>query len=219
MNLPDNAGIDSFDVPAVSEASLAMDLGTKWNRRYLEVDVDTARPAQVLSDNVHLLPSTGQALDLACGLGGNALFLARLGFNVTAYDISTVAVDKLNIYARHHELRLRAQSRNVKKTPPAANSFDVVVVSHFLERDITDALLNTLRPGGLLYYQTFMRERVNATTPNNPAFRLEANELLNLFTPLRVLFYREEDQVGDRSRGLRNQAMLVGQKVGNREPG
>ncbi|HKH20378.1 MAG TPA: hypothetical protein VKB53_05725, partial [Gammaproteobacteria bacterium] len=100
MNLPDNAGIDSFDVPAVSEASLAMDLGTKWNRRYLEVDVDTARSAQVLSDNVHLLPSTGQALDLACGLGGNALFLARLGFNVTAYDISTVAVDKLNIYAR-----------------------------------------------------------------------------------------------------------------------
>jgi tellurite methyltransferase len=64
-----------------------------------------------------------------------------------------------------------------------------------------------------------MRERVNATTPDNPAFRLEANELLNLFTPLRVLFYREEDQVGERSRGLRNEAMLVGQKVGNREPG
>lgn len=194
-----------------------MDLRAKWDARYRDLDVESAQSAQVLSDHAHLLPTTGRCLDVACGLGGNALFLARRGLSVIAHDISIVAVDKLNAYARRCGLKLRAEFRDVTQKPPAPDSFDVVVVSYFLERELTEALIDTLRPGGLLFYQTFIRDCVDATGPDNPAFRLEANELLMLFAALRILFYREEGQVGDRSKGFRNEAMLVGQKSGARE--
>ena len=59
----------------------------KWDRRYSD-PANEARAAQVLSDNLHLLPTQGTALDLACGLGGNALLLARQGLTVEAWDLS-----------------------------------------------------------------------------------------------------------------------------------
>jgi tellurite methyltransferase len=189
-----------------------MDLRAKWNARYRDLEPDAARPAQVLSENLHLLPAAGGALDLACGLGGNALLLARHGLNVCAYDLSIVAVDKLNAYAQRQGLSLRAQCRDVQKAPPEPERFDVLVVSYFLARELTDYLIDALRPGGLLFYQTFIRDHVDAVGPSNPAFRLESNELLKLFAPLKLVFYREEGRIGDISRGFRNEAVLIGQK-------
>jgi tellurite methyltransferase len=51
------------------------DLRAKWDARYRERD-RIPSPALVLSENLHLLPGSGAALDLACGLGENALLLA-----------------------------------------------------------------------------------------------------------------------------------------------
>ncbi len=189
-----------------------MDARVKWDARYRDLNIDEARPARVLSENTHLLPTKGCALDVACGLGGNAILLARLGLEVTAYDISAVAVNKLNAYAREQALPLRAQCRDVGKKPPAPEGFDIVAVSYFLERRLTGALIGALRPWGLLFYQTFIRDSVDDTGPRDPVFRLEENELLMLFAPLRILLYREEGRVGDISRGFRNEAMLVGQR-------
>jgi tellurite methyltransferase len=189
-----------------------MNLQAKWDARYRELEIGAARPARALSEHLHLLPTAGRALDVACGLGGNALLLAGLGLDVTAYDVSAVAVNKLNTYAQGQQLKLRAELRDVERAPPPAGAFDVVTVSYFLERSLTAALIDALRSGGLLFYQTFTLERVDDTGPSNPAFRLATNELLRLFAPLRILLYREEGLVGDLSRGLRNEAMLIGRK-------
>jgi hypothetical protein len=71
------------------------------------------------------------------------------------------------------------------------------------------ALAAALRPGGLLFYQTWTREAVTGRGPANPAYRLEPGELLRAFAGLRVLAYREEGRVGDVARGVRDQAWLV----------
>lgn len=189
-----------------------MDTADKWNARYRAQSIDAPQPARVLHEMAHLLPSTGDALDVACGFGGNGLLLARLKFSVTAYDVSAVAVDKLNRLARRDKLPLLAYCRDVERAPPARDSFDVVAVSHFLSRPLMSALIQTLRPRGLLFYQTFIQDRVDNSGPANPAYRLEANELLHYFQPLRILFYREDGSVGDVARGFRNEAMLVAQK-------
>ena len=189
-----------------------MDAADKWNARYRAQKIDAPEPARVLHEMAHLLPSTGDALDVACGFGGNGLLLARLKFSVTAYDVSAVAVDKLNRLARRDKLPLLAYCRDVEREPPARDSFDVVAVSHFLSRPLMSALIQTLRPRGLLFYQTFILDRVDNTGPANPAYRLEANELLHSFKKMRILFYREEGDVGDPARGFRNEAMLVAQK-------
>jgi tellurite methyltransferase len=65
----------------------------------------------------------------------------------------------------------------------------------------------------LLFYQTFTRYAVDAYGPPIPVYRLADQELLSLFRPLYLLVYREEGRVGDITRGWRNEAMLVGQKV------
>jgi hypothetical protein len=107
---------------------------------------------------------------------------------------------------------VQAEVRDVLLNPPAANSFDVIVVSHFLERDLAEPLKNALTKGGILIYQTFSREAVDLDSPpRNPAYRLAAGELLSLFSGLKVIAYREEGRLGDTTQGFRNQALLIAQ--------
>ncbi|WJW75629.1 methyltransferase domain-containing protein [Thiohalobacter sp. IOR34] len=180
----------------------------KWDAIYRAAS-EEPRPAAVLHDYGHLLPLSGRALDLACGRGGNALYLAARGFEVSAWDVSPVAIGQLRSRAAAGGLALQAEVRDVLAEPPAVRHFDVIVVSRFLERALAPALIAALRPGGLLYYQTYVREAVDDAGPRNPAYRLAPGELLELFAPLRPLLYRDEGRQGDLSQGLRNEAQLV----------
>jgi tellurite methyltransferase len=184
----------------------------KWNKRYASAQ-GAPRAVQVLRENRHLLPSAGEALDLACGLGGNALLLARAGLKVQGWDQSPVAIERLRSCAQADHLPVKAMVRDVIAQPPVAASFDVIVVSYFLQRELGPVLCAALRPGGLLFYQTFVKDKVSPQGPNNPEFLLAENELLTLFAPLRLRLYREEGMLGDITQGLRNEALLVGQKV------
>lgn len=184
----------------------------KWNRRHA-VTKGKPQAARVLRENRHLLPVTGDALDLACGLGGNALLLAEAGLNVQAWDVSSVAIESLQSRALAAGLRLQAEIRDVDVQPPEADAFDVIVVSYFLSRELAPALCAALRPGGLLFYQTFVQDKVSSQGPTNPDFLLSENELLALFAPLRPRVYREEGVLGDITQGLRNEALFVGQSM------
>lgn len=188
-------------------------LRAKWDRRYRDTNRDPP-PATVLTENLHLLPPHGRALDLACGFGAAALLLAERGLEVAAWDLSPVAIERLQRDSADRGLRIVAEIRDVCREPPNPETFDVILVSHFLERGLAPALMEALRPGGLLFYQTFSREAVSDCGPSNPAFRLATNELLQLFSSLVVRFYREEGRTGDRGAGTRNIAQLVAQRAG-----
>ena len=185
----------------------------RWNTRYQQTTTREIEPARVLAENQHLLPTAGRALDLACGRGGNAHLLAEHGLETSAWDISEVAVAQVQNISQQDRLPLQAEVRDVSLHPPVPNSFDVIVVSRFLDRDLVPALIAALKLNGLLFYQTFTRDASEADGPKNPAYLLAPQELLALFRPLRILCYREEGQVGDMRRGLRYEARLVGQKV------
>lgn len=182
-----------------------------WNSRH--ADAERGAAAWALREHVHLLPAAGDALDLACGLGANALLMAEHGLRVQAWDFSPVAIERLGEEARRRGLAVHGEVRDVVAAPPAPASFDVIVVSHFLERGLFPHLIAALRPGGLLFYQTFTTERPEGgATPSNPAFLLEPGELLELCRPLRLLVYREDGLFGDLGQGLRAVAALVGAK-------
>lgn len=193
----------------------------KWDARYREKGAANTAPAQVLLDYQHLLPSPTEqpassqqvvALDLACGLGANALCLAQRGFRVHAWDISPVAIEKLQQAAAHQQLNVQAQIRDIEQQPPDPCGFDVIVVSRYLQRSLIRQIVSALKPKGLLFYQTFIKAKNPQAGPNNAEFLLNSNELLSLFKELTVLAYREEGLVGDLSRGFRDEAMLVAQK-------
>jgi tellurite methyltransferase len=186
----------------------------KWDARYAAnaPAADTQPAARVLREFQHLLPPAGVALDLACGTGGNALLLAEKGLQVHAWDISTIVIESLNRRAISQGITLHARVRDVVQAPPEADYYNVIVVSRFLHRALIPAIIDALKPLGVVFYQTFIQEKSKDCGPNNPEYLLTENELLRLFSGLRLLAYREEGQVGDVTRGFRNEAMLVAQK-------
>ena len=188
-----------------------MSIKAKWNERY-RVATGERQASRVLKENLHLLPDNGRALDLACGLGGNSILLAQQGLEVDAWDIADVAIAALHDVALKRQLPIQAEVRDVEANPPARETFDVIVVSYFLERDLIPDLILALKPGGLIFYQTFTRQRISDRGPQRAEFRLADQELLHLFSGLQVIFYREEGCVGDVRQGFRDEAMLVGRK-------
>lgn len=185
----------------------------KWNERYQDKPLDNEL-APVLRDNLHLLPATGRALDLACGLSVNTLTLARHGLDTHAWDFSSCALQKLQQHAAEQDLRIHCSERDVELEPPEPSSFDVIVVVHFLQRRIAPALVAALKPNGLLFYQTFCQQKTDpAAGPVNPDFLLARGELLQLFSGLSCVAYREEGRLGNHAQGLRNQAYLVAKKT------
>ena len=191
--------------------SMLETLRQKWDARYGDTH-DIPLPCHVLREFAHLLPESGKALDLASGMGGNALLLAAHGLETTAWDLSPVGITKLRDHASRQSLVIDAQARDVMAHPPEANSFDVITVGYFLERDLFPALLAALKPSGLLFYETFIRDKPEGTGPSNPDYLLEQNELLQRCNSLVIRVYREEGRVGNAVKGCRNVAMLVGQK-------
>jgi len=198
---------------------MSEDLRTKWNIRHAQAQ-DIGEAPRVLRDNLHLLPPSGDALDLACGRGAGALLLASRGLRVQAWDLSEVAIERLIAEALAQGVgNVHALVRDAIRQPPEPGSFDLILVSFFLDRGLAPHLINALRPGGLLIYQTFTRAAVSACGPCNPEYRLGDNELLRMFSGLIVRFYREEGLLGDLGAGCRDVAMLVAEKPGSSEGG
>lgn len=184
----------------------------KWNAVYAAGGHDRQTPVSVLKEFAHLLPDTGTALDLACGKGANALFLAERGLKVQAWDISEEAITSLNTKANKLQLTLETRICDVTAEPFPENYLNVIVVSYFLERKLMPSIFNALKKNGLLFYQTFIRERTDDCGPRNNEYRLGENELLHLCRDLHIIYYREEGQIGNIQQGFRNEAMLIGQR-------
>ncbi|WP_031434447.1 methyltransferase domain-containing protein [Methylomarinum vadi] len=183
----------------------------KWDSHYRHSDIQPPAAA-VLSEHSFLLPKQGIALDLACGLGANALLLAEQGLRVQAWDISPVAVQQLQRESERKGLSIATKAFDIGPHTLPENVFDVIVVSRFLDRTLCDAIIASLKIGGLLFYQTFTVDKLTPQGPSNPRFLLQRNELLKLFAPLAVVYYREYARVGDLASGARNEAGYVGQK-------
>lgn len=183
----------------------------KWNQRYGASNA-TPAPCSLLQNHQYLLPTSGKALDLACGLGGNALLLAQHGLDTHAWDISDVAITKLTTLAAEKRLPIQTLTRDIERLPPPPNSFDCIVVSYFLERTICNAIAAALKPRGLLFYQTFSINKISDKGPSSERFLLKNNELIQLFNSLEVRFYQELGNSGDLNQGDRDTVQLIAQK-------
>lgn len=165
-----------------------------WNALYRQKNTDMAEAAEVLLENSRLLPATGKVLDYACGLAGNGFFLAEKGYNVTAWDLSAVAVEKINVKAKEKKLIIHAEIKDLEKAPAdVSEAFDIIVVSYFLHRETLRNLYHYLKKDGLLFYQTFSGPQLNGVGPSRDDFRLHRGELLQVFSDMQLLYYREDN--------------------------
>lgn len=185
----------------------------KWEKIYESHTGAASLPAEVLLNNQHLLPKEGTALDLACGRGANAICLAENGLTVSAWDIAASALDPLSKLAKEKSLNIETKVRDVSLQPPEPATFDIIVVSRFLDRALFERIKEAIKPNGLIYYQTFIKDKVDSTGPSNPDYLLDENELLNYFKDWKIIHYTEEGKTGNPNKGFRNQAMLIAQKL------
>lgn len=175
----------------------------KWNKRFANADKPPAA-ATVLQNHLQFLPTQGSALDLACGLGGNALLLTRHGLNTSAWDISATGLAKLQHFAGQQGLSINTQQIDLEADKISAQKFDVITVSHYLYRPLFPALISALNKGGVVFYQTFTNSNTGKGGPSSPAFLLSDNELLEAFSSLETLFYQQTDSP--------NMAYYIGRK-------
>ena len=126
-----------------------------WNRRYAEVDsLWSAKPNRFLVAEVEGL-APGRALDLACGEGQNAVWLASLGWDVTAVDYADVAVAKGIERAARAAVAVDFQVGDLLDYVPEARSFDLVVILYLHIssnglRLVLERATEALAPGGTL---------------------------------------------------------------------
>ena len=155
-------------------------------------------PTRWLLEHQHLLPRTGDALDVASGRGRNALWLADRGLTTVALDRDPSAVQFVREQAQDRGLPLRGEVVDLEREDARLGvaAYDLIVVVRYLHRPLFPRIKAALRPGGLLVYETFTREQAQRGHPTNPAFLLEPGELRELVQPLEIIVEREGEFEG-----------------------
>jgi SAM-dependent methyltransferase len=156
------------------------------------------QPALWLTENVGYIRNRGLVLDVACGRGRNALFLARSGFSVVAVDRREEVIRELGLWAKATGVVVETRVLDLEsgRPPIEPNRFDAVVVINYLHRPLVPVLIEALAPNGVLIYETFTIGQAQRGHPRNPDFLLHDRELRDLVKPLEILRWREGDVEG-----------------------
>ncbi|MGB0630145.1 MAG: class I SAM-dependent methyltransferase [Alphaproteobacteria bacterium] len=134
---------------------------------------DFSPPSPWVMRFLSLFPKDGEVLDLACGRGRHALPMANSGLHVTAVDRD---VSRL---PQHDRITaFEADLEDGSDWPLALRDFDGIVVTNYLYRPLLPILVDSLRPGGVLIYETFAVGNEAFGRPRNPDFLLRDGELL-----------------------------------------
>jgi tellurite methyltransferase len=165
----------------------------RWDEVYREkAEAAYPPPDPLLFEYVPPVPDDGQhrALDMACGLGQNGLWLAAQGYSVDMIDISRVALlraqDEMGRRKIHNANLYQVDLDNY--TFPA-EAYELICVFRFLRRDLFPPLRQAVRPGGRIVYQTFNRRYLEEAPGFNPAFLLEIGELAGYFADWKILHH------------------------------
>lgn len=153
--------------------------------------------AALLLENLSLfnLPNRPwNVLDLACGNGRNGLVLAGLGHAVTFADRDEEKLAQVEQAEQFDAERCAVWSIDLEaegSVPLAGCHFDAVLVFNYLHRPLFPALKATIKPGGLLFYETFSEAQRAFGRPSNPDFLLRPGELKALCADWQILHYFE----------------------------
>ena len=162
-----------------------------WNARYASGKYAArTHPSALLAAWIDRLPR-GRALDVACGLGRNAIHLAAHGYDVDAMDISDVALAGARRRADAAGVSVNWIEADLERPDIAPGTYDVIVVARFLVRPLIPRLVDALRPGGHVVYDHHYITPADVDGPSSRRFRARPNEMLERFRALRVLYYEE----------------------------
>ena len=173
-----------------------------WDRRWA-TGVRVRDPAAFVVDSAPLVPDNGRAVDIAGGAGRHSLWLAGRGLDVTLVDFSKVALAMATGEAKSRGLEMEAILSDVETNGFPNGTWDLVLIHHFLDRNLLDTTPDVLNPGGLVMFcQPTVR---NLERNERPAmnFLLGEGEIVDIAAAmgLEVLLLEEDWGVEGRHEG------------------
>jgi len=172
---------------------MSTDDRVRWDNQHLN-SPGTERPSAFLREMVEsdAWPVLrGKALDIACGNGRNAIYLAQRGFAVSALDISSVALAEGRQRAQQQDLSIDWRQCDLEAGALVSGDFDLIICFNYLQRSLFGPMRQALKPGGHVIFETYLMDQAAIGHPKNPEYLLQHNELLDCFRGFRILFYRE----------------------------
>jgi tellurite methyltransferase len=176
----------------------------RWNEKYaqrkpvsnVEADewlIEACGAIARLSSNED---SAKRAVDLACGLGHNSIWLAQQGWSVDGVDVSAEGLLLASQLAAPVDADVNWLEADLDDWMPEPDSYDLAVAFRFLDRETVPRVIAAgLRTGGWLIYETFAAGQLERPGSHirNPAFTLAPGELPRLFPDFDVVDFREDD--------------------------
>lgn len=175
----------------------------KWNQRYREgAYAEREHPAaflvehvpEILAQQINAKTSSEllRALDIACGAGRNAFYLAGLGYQVDAIDVSAEALNRGRATRSDYRSSIRWIEHDLDEGLPADLPLaDLMVISRYLDLDLVKAALRQLKPGGYLLCEVHLATEQMVAGPSGRAFRAAPGALLDAAAGLEIISYWE----------------------------
>lgn len=165
-----------------------------WNQRYSgSGDAAGSEPAALVTKFASVETLGRRALDLACGAGRNALWLAGQGWQVTAVDGSEVAIQLVERRAQTAGVAIETQVVDLEadqyRIEPAA--WDLIVIYNYLQHNLFPALQTGVKPGGLAIVSVHLAEPDRASR-----FSVQSGELQQIFARWDILHSHEGSPTG-----------------------
>lgn len=184
-----------------------------WERRHASEagEIGPSNFLQLIFSEESWSIGRGKALDIACGKGRNAIYLAERGFQVEGIDISENALDEARRVTRERNLSIEFRQEDLDHVKLLPLTYALILNVNFLDRSLIPKIKESLMMGGHVVFDTYLLEQRFYGHPRNPAYLLGHNELLNLFGDFRILCYQEGKFAEEGKESFR--ASLLGVKV------
>jgi tellurite methyltransferase len=171
-----------------------------WDTHYRQINTTEPYPAPdpLLFEYVPPLfeRRVYRALDVACGRGQNALWMAGQGYHVDAIDISRVALSAAQERATRTGVKaLSLIPSDLDEAEIEQEAYDVVVVVRFIKRGLIPAIRAAVRPGGRIIYQNPNTHYLHVDPDHDPEQLFRIGELIGYFADWNVLHRSTDNRI------------------------
>ena len=180
-------------------------MGNSWHERFgAEEYVYGEEPNLFIKNQASRLQESSKVVAFAEGEGRNAVYLARQGHEVTAYDYAQNGLKKTETLAKRYEVKITTEQKDLIHDSVPVEEFDaaIMVFGHFSKNDqktVFDKLVQAVKPGGMIMLEVYSEEQVRYGTggPKTVDMLYDPADLLQWLKGYKVFhfFYGEQERV------------------------
>ena len=195
-----------------------------WNERYSSKEyVYGENPNHFLKEQLEKITVPGKLLLPGEGEGRNAVYAAKLGWEVDGYDQSTAGKLKAIKLADKNNVKINYQIADLLEFTSSKDKYDVIAIIYVhlntkLRKSFNEKIIDSLKPGGKLIMELFSKDQLGKTSggPQDLEMLYSLDEIKKDFSSLKSIILKEETiniEEGEKHSGEANVVRFVGEKV------